>query len=82
MTDVLAVFGSLFAFLGLGALALVWCARRAGPVADPEPAGPPRPRPPDHVHTYRLRSSEEAAGEAVDVWRCDCGDIVRWVRAW
>jgi hypothetical protein len=47
----------------------------------PPMGGPPRRAGTDHVHTYRLRSSEETAGETVAVWRCDCGDVERWVRA-
>jgi hypothetical protein len=47
----------------------------------PAHAEPVRVRPPDHVHTYARTSTEETAGEVVDIWRCaGCGDIVRWVR--
>jgi hypothetical protein len=54
-------------------------AAQAPPALAPQPAstGPHR-EPNAHVHTWRHRSSEDVAGEHVEIYRClDCAAVER-----
>lgn len=79
----LAVFLGIVLVIGTGVTIAVdrvlWGRWRARPVQVVAPTMVARARPPDHVHTWRVRSEEEAGGEHVTIWRCECGEVGRWV---
>jgi len=64
-----------------GALTQRRAASHGSPGGPPtEPGGLSLPAERDHVHEFRLNSTEETAGHRVDVYHCArCGAVQRWI---
>ena len=81
MPDVALVLLIALVTLGAGFMAGAFIGERATHTLElmPPPDPPPtRAAPGAHVHTWRHRSSEDVAGDHVEVFRClDCAAVER-----